>query len=159
MATQQQLGTQHQIRRDTYANISGYTGPQGEWQFDLTSNRVVLHDGATQGGFPTAMAAVQTMTTSTSVQLWAAMVFVNPGGALTVTLPPVANYPIGQVLTIVDAYALSTTNNITVTCSSTQEAIWSQAGTSSTSVVINVAGLAFRALSNGGLAWVGGHFV
>lgn len=41
-----------QLRRDSAANCALYTGPQGELVVDTDNRRGLLHDGATQGGFP-----------------------------------------------------------------------------------------------------------
>jgi hypothetical protein len=48
---------QVQYRRDTAANVAGFTGAAGEIVVDTTRNRAVVQDGATAGGFPLAKVA------------------------------------------------------------------------------------------------------
>lgn len=49
--------TQLQLRRNTAANVAIFTGADGEVTPDTTNHRLVLHDGATVGGFPQATEA------------------------------------------------------------------------------------------------------
>jgi hypothetical protein len=46
--------TQIQFRRGTAAQMATFTGAQGEVVVDTTNNRVVVQDGATEGGWPSA---------------------------------------------------------------------------------------------------------
>jgi hypothetical protein len=48
------MPTQIQLRRGTTANHSTFTGAAGEVTVDTTKKTVVVHDGATAGGFPLA---------------------------------------------------------------------------------------------------------
>lgn len=48
------MSTQIQRRRGTTADHSTFTGAGGELTIDTTKNTVVVHDGATAGGFPLA---------------------------------------------------------------------------------------------------------
>lgn len=48
------MATQIQRRRGTTANHASFVGAQGELTVDTTKNTVVVHDGATAGGFPLA---------------------------------------------------------------------------------------------------------
>lgn len=49
--------TQLQFRRGTAAQMATFTGAQGEVVVDTSNNRVVVHDGATAGGWPAARIA------------------------------------------------------------------------------------------------------
>lgn len=46
--------TQLQLRRGTAAQVAAFTGAAGEVTPDTTNQRLVLHDGATVGGYPQA---------------------------------------------------------------------------------------------------------
>ena len=48
------MSTQIQRRRGTTAEHSTFTGAAGELTIDTTKNTVIVHDGATAGGFPLA---------------------------------------------------------------------------------------------------------
>ncbi len=48
------MSVQVKRRRDTAANIAGFTPAQGELIVDTTNNRVIVGDGVTAGGFPAA---------------------------------------------------------------------------------------------------------
>jgi hypothetical protein len=48
------MSVQVKHRRDSAANIAGFTPAQGELIVDTTNNRVVVGDGATAGGFAAA---------------------------------------------------------------------------------------------------------
>ncbi len=48
------MSVQVKRRRDTAANVAGYTGAQGELIVDTTNNRVTVHDGLTAGGWAAA---------------------------------------------------------------------------------------------------------
>lgn len=49
--------TQLQFRRGTAAQMATFTGAPGEVVVDTSNNRVVVHDGATAGGWPAARIA------------------------------------------------------------------------------------------------------
>ncbi len=46
------MSVQVQLRRDTYANVAANHGAAGEVFVDTTNQRLVVQDGATNGGFP-----------------------------------------------------------------------------------------------------------
>jgi hypothetical protein len=46
------MSTQVQFRRGTTIETASFTGAVGEVTVDTTKNTCVVHDGATQGGFP-----------------------------------------------------------------------------------------------------------
>jgi Major tropism determinant N-terminal domain len=48
------MSVQVKRRRDTAANIAGFTPAQGEIIVDTTNNRMIVGDGATAGGFAAA---------------------------------------------------------------------------------------------------------
>jgi hypothetical protein len=59
------MSVQVKRRRDTAANIAGFTPAQGEIVVDTTNNRMIVGDGATAGGFPAAkLSEVLTGTTA-----------------------------------------------------------------------------------------------
>jgi hypothetical protein len=62
------MSIQVQLRRDTDANVANFTGKAGEVVVETTSNRLVVQDGATVGGFPTAKLADITGTNTTAAQ-------------------------------------------------------------------------------------------
>jgi hypothetical protein len=51
------MATRVQLRRGTTSEHSTFTGAEGEVTVDTTKNTTVVHDGATQGGFPVATEA------------------------------------------------------------------------------------------------------
>jgi len=51
------LSEQLQLRRDTAANVAGFTPAQGECVVDTTNNRICIGDGSTAGGWPAAKLA------------------------------------------------------------------------------------------------------
>jgi hypothetical protein len=65
--------TQLQLRRNTAAGVAAFTGAAGEVTPDMTNMRLVLHDGATVGGFPQATESY----VQTQIALLAAGVFQN----------------------------------------------------------------------------------
>ena len=46
------MSVQLQLRRDTYANVNANKGAVGEIFVDTTTQRLVIQDGVTNGGFP-----------------------------------------------------------------------------------------------------------
>jgi hypothetical protein len=61
--------TQIQFRRGSAAQMATFTGAQGEVVVDTTNKRVVVHDGATAGGWP--MAGLNVANTFTAAQTFA----------------------------------------------------------------------------------------
>lgn len=60
------MATILQLRRGTTAQHSTFTGAEGEVTVNTTKDTVVVHDGATQGGFElVSLAATQTLTNKT----------------------------------------------------------------------------------------------
>ncbi len=51
------MSTEVKFRRGTNAEHAGFTGAAGEMTVDTTNDRLVVHDGATAGGFPQTSAA------------------------------------------------------------------------------------------------------
>jgi Major tropism determinant N-terminal domain len=82
---------QRQLRRGTSAQVAAFTGAQGELVADTTNNRLVLHDGATAGGFPAARRAEKqrSIATSADLPITADDVILNVKSTspLTITLP------------------------------------------------------------------------
>lgn len=116
---------QVQFRRGTSTQMSAFVGAVGEIAVDLTSYRAVLHDGTTKGGWPQARAGLTKVSDANyTVQTTDVFVlFTKLTAGRTVTLPSVANYPIGQKLTIVDGTGTSSSNNITVVTANSGEKI------------------------------------
>jgi Major tropism determinant N-terminal domain len=114
------MSVQVKRRRDTAANVSAYTGAQGELIVDTTNNRVTIHDSVTPGGWAAAKlsevitnartavadAAYTALTTDRSIA-YAALT-----AARTVTLPASADYPTGTPLTIFDESGSCSSVNI-----------------------------------------------
>lgn len=53
------MATQIQFRRGTTTESNSFTGAEGEVTVDTTKDMLVVHDGTTVGGFPTATKANQ----------------------------------------------------------------------------------------------------
>ena len=104
------MSVQVKHRRDTAANIAGFTPAQGELIVDTTNNRVIVGDGATAGGFAAAKlsealtvarhavadAAYTALTTDRLIA------YTSLTAARTVTLPAASAYPAGVQLTVID---------------------------------------------------------
>jgi hypothetical protein len=117
------MSVQVKHRRDTAANIAGFTPAQGELIVDTTNNRVIVGDGATVGGWPSAKLAEVAAPTRTAVAdaNYAALTtdrniaYTAITAARTVTLPAAASYPVGYRLTVFDeSGSASATNTITI---------------------------------------------
>jgi hypothetical protein len=48
------MTTRVKLRRGTTAEHAAFTGAEAEITFDTDKNTVIMHDGATQGGFEVA---------------------------------------------------------------------------------------------------------
>ena len=81
--------TQIQFRRGSAAQMATFTGAQGEVVVDTTNNRVVVHDGATAGGFPARTVVQRSITGSGNLPIQAADDILNFNAAsdLTPALP------------------------------------------------------------------------
>lgn len=53
------------LRRGTAAQMSGFTGAEGELTYDVTNKRPVIHDGATLGGIPIVTGDVNAVISAT----------------------------------------------------------------------------------------------
>lgn len=149
-------GVQHQLRRGTNAQMASFTGAIGEITFDTSFNRIVTHDGLTAGGYPHALATVQTSTaTSTGIAATTAVfIAYSTTGAANYTLPAASAYAPGQVLTVMDGAGFAGTDNITVNTASASDTIYGSAGTTSTSVTISVNGAQLQLISNSSNHWI-----
>jgi hypothetical protein len=119
---------QVQYRRGTASQIAAFTGAQGELVVDTTNNRLVVHDGATAGGWPAARLADVSTASRTAVSDAAytalttdrTIAFTALTAARTVSLPAAATFPVGTRLTIMDeAGAASGIKTITIAASGT----------------------------------------
>lgn len=147
----------HQLRRGTNSQMNGFTGAVGEPTFDTTFNRLVLHDGNTAGGWPHALASVQTSTAaSTSIGATTAVFFgYSTAAAQTVILPAASAYPPGQRLFIADGAGFAGTDNITVVTNSASDTVYtSTGGVSTTAMVINTNGGQCALYSNSSNHWL-----
>lgn len=117
------MSEQLQLRRGTAAQVTAFTGAQGETIVDTTNNRLVVQDGATAGGFAAAKLSEVITNTRTqvndaayTVQTTDRMVaFIALSAARTVSLPAAASFPTGVRLIVIDeSGACSSSNAITV---------------------------------------------
>ena len=109
--------------REASSFLSTFIGRAGEIVVDLTNNRLVMHDGATAGGWPAAkLSEVITNTRAavadanhTALVTDRLIAYTSLSTARTVTLPAASLYPIGTLLTIIDESGFcSPTNTITI---------------------------------------------
>jgi hypothetical protein len=110
------MSVQVKRRRDTAANVAGYTGAQGEIIVDTTNNRLTVHDGATAGGWA-VMGAGRTAVSDASYAAQTTdrlIAYTAITAARTVTLPAAASYPVGQILWLCDSCGL-VSSTLTVT--------------------------------------------
>lgn len=94
----------YQRRRGTTANHASFTGLAGELTVDTSKNAVVVHDGATAGGFPMSKQRTSFSTTSGTTYTLAATdadgaVTSTGGSAVTITLPS-SVFVAGDIITI-----------------------------------------------------------
>ena len=146
-----------QFLRETWAFLRTFTGRAGEIAVDSTNNRLVVQDGVTPGGFPTARADQVALAGRTSVAdaNYAALAsdvtvaYTALSTARTVTLPAASGYPAGRVLTVLDETgACSATNPITVATAG------SDTVNGAASVTLATSYAALGAMSNGASRWV-----
>jgi hypothetical protein len=98
-----------QRRRGTTAQHASFTGLLGELTVDTDKEVVVVHDGATAGGFPLSKQRpffnAQTGTTYTLVEADASKVVTAANTSpITITVPP-AVYVAGDIVTVVQTGA------------------------------------------------------
>jgi len=144
------MSQQLQLRRGTAAQVAAFTGAQGEVAIDTTNNRLIVNDGATAGGWPTALAT----RTAVSDAAYAAAVtdrliaYAALTAARTVTLPAAASFPIGAILVILDESG---------NCSATKTVAAARAGSDTinggTSAAISTAYGVLALESDGSNAW------
>jgi Major tropism determinant N-terminal domain len=112
---------QVQYRRGTSSQVASFTGAAGEMVVDTTNNRVVVHDGATAGGFAAAkLSEVQTNSRTqvndaayTALTTDRLIAYIALTAARTVSLPAASAFPSGSRLLVVDeSGACSATNTI-----------------------------------------------
>jgi hypothetical protein len=104
------MSVQVKRRRDTAANVTAYTGAQGELIVDLTNNRVTVHDGVTPGGWAAAKLSEVTTNTRSAVSdaNYSALAtdrtiaFTAITSARVVTLPAASAFPVGVSLRVMD---------------------------------------------------------
>jgi hypothetical protein len=108
---------QVQYRRGTSSQVASFSGAAGEMVVDTTNNRLVVQDGSTAGGWPTAVAsrvavndANYTLSSPYSIVAYTAI-----SAARTVSLPATTSYASGQRLLVIDeSGACSSTKTITL---------------------------------------------
>ncbi len=110
--------------REASSFLSTFVGRTGEIAVDLTNNRLVMHDGATTGGWPAAkLSEVVTNTRGpvtdanrTALVTDRLIAYTSLSTARTVILPAASLYPTGTLLTVIDESGFcSPTNTITIT--------------------------------------------
>lgn len=120
------MSVQLKRRRDTAANVSAFTGAQGELIVDLTNNRITLHDGVTPGGWPAAKLSEVVSATRTNVpdasynvlNTDRTIAYTALTTARIVVLPAASLFPAGVALRIMDESGnASATASITITAS------------------------------------------
>ena len=119
---------QVQYRRGAASQVTAFTGAQGELVVDTTTNRVVVQDGATAGGWPAAkLSETQTIgRTGVADASYSAaatdrsIAYTALTAARTVTLPAASSFPAGCEMTIADETGnCSATKSITVASAGT----------------------------------------
>ena len=127
---------QVQYRRGAASQVTAFTGAQGELVVDTTTNRVVVQDGATAGGWPAAkLSETQTIgRTGVADASYSAaatdrsIAYTALTAARTVTLPAASSFPAGCEMTITDE---------TGNCSATKSITVARAGTDTIDGVAN----------------------
>ncbi len=150
------MSIQVRRRRDTAANNAVFTGASGEIVVDTTDNRVILHDGATVGGWPAAKLAEAITNTRTAVSDVAytalasdrTIAFTALTAARSVSLPAANAFPTGTRLLVVDETGNSSSvNAITLTANGSDKI--DGAAAASVNVAYGFVGIE----SNGSNAW------
>jgi hypothetical protein len=150
------MSEQLQLRRGAAAQVAAFTGAQGETVMDTTNNRLVVNDGVTAGGWPSAKLAEVITNTRASISDSAytaltsdrLIAYTALTAARTVSLPAAAAYPTGTRLLIVDE---------TGNCSAIRSITVAAAGTdtidAASSATVNLAYGFVGVESNGSNAW------
>lgn len=146
-----------QYLREAWSFLKTFTGRLGEVTVDTTNNRLIVHDGSTAGGFPTARAdqvAPLGRTPVADANYTAALADVNVAytaltAPRTVTLPLTTAYPVGRVLT-----ALDETGACSITTTITLAASGSEMINGASSVTIGAPYGALGVMSNGAGKWI-----
>ncbi len=151
------MSEQLQLRRGTRSQVASFTGAQGEVVVDTTSNRLVLQDGATAGGYAAGIerrtAVSDAAYTGLATDRIVAMTALT--AARVVTLPAANAFPIGARLLVVDESGVCSPPNIITVAAAGTDTINTQA-----SVVINVPSGFVEVESNGSNAWtIVGSFI
>jgi len=86
------MSEQLQLRRGTGSQVASFVGAQGEVVVDTSNNRLVLHDGATAGGFAAAKLSevfnvAEGATISASITIAAPGFYRITSAGVTITLP------------------------------------------------------------------------
>jgi hypothetical protein len=150
------LSEQLQLRRGTSAQVTSFTGAQGECVVDTTNNRIIVNDGSTVGGWAAAKLAEAITNTRTAVSDAAytalttdrTIAYTALTAARVVTLPASSAYPTGTRLLIVDE-----TGNCSSIKTITLSPNGSDAINGATSAVVNVAYGHIAIESNGAGEW------
>jgi hypothetical protein len=150
------MSEQLQLRRGASAQVTAFTGAQGEVIVDTTNNRLVLQDGATPGGFAAAKLAevVTNARVSISDAPYTALTsdrtiaYVALTTSRVVTLPGASAYPSGTRLLVVDESGSCSAANAIVLATTGSDRI-----NGATTAPINVAYGYLAIESNGAAAW------
>jgi hypothetical protein len=104
------LAEQLQLRQGNATQCAAFTGAVGECVVDTTNNRIIINDGATEGGWPAAKLNEVELNTRTTVADIAYTIlstdrliaYTQLTNNRTVTLPHSTSFPLGAIITIVD---------------------------------------------------------
>lgn len=104
---------QVQYRRNNAAGVAAFTGAAGELVVDTTNQRVVVQDGSTAGGFPTALATRHSVADAayTAKVTDRIVAYTSLTTARAVALPAASSFPVGELLWIVDESGSSSSAN------------------------------------------------
>jgi hypothetical protein len=108
---------QVQYRRGTASQVASFTGAAGEMVVDTTNNRLVVQDGSTAGGWPTAAASRVAVNDAnyTLSSPYGIVAYTAISAARTLSLPATTSYASGQRLLVIDeSGACSSTKTITL---------------------------------------------
>lgn len=109
------MSTQIQRRRGTTAEHSTFTGAAGELTIDTTKNTVIVHDGATAGGFPLAKESGVPSSIKDLTDVYAAM---SPTDGQVLTFDTTNGWQAESIPTI---NTLNDISNVTITSATSGE--------------------------------------
>jgi len=132
------MATQLQLRRGTNAQVTAFTGAEGEVSVNTTNDSLVVHDGSTAGGFELARADLDNVS---DTDLNAALNG-NTIGSLTLTSASITNLTLGGTAVTSTASELNILDGVTSDATELNLVDGSSAGTivNSAAVIYGPAG-------------------